>query len=98
MPKSSRDGMGEIASRPAPYPRPAPELASLRPPAVRPERAEASLRSLGASLGARPPPEPRARSLSSTGTCTRRCVVNRLRACCRTSGDHAWKGTFPCTR
>ena len=55
MPKSSREGMGMTTSRagPPPCPRPAPELASLRP--ERPERWEASLRSLPASLGARPP-------------------------------------------
>ena len=82
MPKSSRDGMGTITSRPAACPRPAPELASLRPPAVRPRRTEASLRSLAASLGARPPPVLRAASLSSSGTCTRWCGVNRRRAWC----------------
>ena len=59
VPKSSRDGMGMITSRLAPCPRPAPELASLRPPAAHPGRAHASLRSLGASLRARPAPEPR---------------------------------------
>ena len=51
------------------------------------------MRFLGAWLGPGPALEPRAHSLSSTGTCTRSCGVNRLRACSRTSGDHAWKGT-----
>ena len=96
MPESSRDGMGTgtITSRPAPCPRPAPELDSLRPRAVRPQRAEASLRSMAAWLGACPPPEPWAASLSSPGTCTRWCGVNRRRAWCGISGDHAWNGTY----
>ena len=42
MPKSSRDGMGTTTSRLAACPHPAPDLASLRPRAVRPERPEPS--------------------------------------------------------
>ena len=34
MPKSSRDGMGTITSRPAACPRPTPELAWLQPPRI----------------------------------------------------------------
>ena len=34
-----------------------------------------------------------ARSLSSHGTCTRWCSVNRRRAWCHISGDHTWNGT-----
>ena len=94
VPESSRDGMGTITSRPVPYPRPPPEVASLRPPQVRPERADASLRSLEASLGARPPAVPWAASLSSPCTCTRWCGVHRRRAWCRISGDHTWNGTY----
>ena len=54
VPKSSRDGIGISTSRPAPCPLPAPELASLWSPALRPERAEPLLRSLQSSLAARP--------------------------------------------
>ena len=55
MPKSLWDGMGTATSRTA---CPAPELASLWPRVVRPEHREPSLRSLPASLGARPRPVP----------------------------------------
>ena len=91
MPKSSRDGMGTTTSRMA---CPAPELASLWHPAVRPERREPSLRSLPASLGARPPPVPRAGSLACSGAYTRGRGVNGLRLWCRMSGDHAWNETY----
>ena len=76
MPKSSRDGMGTTTSRTA---CPAPELVSMWPPAVHPEHREASLRSLPASLGARPRPLPRAASLSCSGACTRGRGMNRHR-------------------
>ena len=94
VPKSSRDGMGTITSRPAACPRPAPEVASLGPPVVRSERTEASLGSPPASLGARSSPVPRAASVSASGTCTRWCGVNRQRAWCRGSGDDVWNGTY----
>ena len=96
MPKSSPDGMHMITFRLASCPRSAPELASLWPPAVRPEHAGASLRSLSGLLGARPPGplERWARSFSSPGTCTRFCGVNPRRAWCRSFGDHAWNGTY----
>ena len=91
MPKSSRDVMGTTTSRGA---CPAPELASLWPLAVRLERRQPTLRSLPASLGARPPPKPRAGSLSWSGACTRGRGVNRRWLWCRMSGDHAWNGTY----
>ena len=84
MPKSSRDGMGTTTSRTA---CPAPELALLWPPVVRPKRRKVSLRSLPALLGARPQPVPRAASLSCSGDCTRGRGGNRRRAWWRTSGD-----------
>ena len=86
VPESWRDSMGTTTSRTA---CPAPELASLSPPAVHPERREASVRSLPAPLGARPRPVPRADSLSCSGACTRDRGANRCRVWCRTSGDQA---------
>ena len=85
------DGMGMTTSRLA---CPAPDLASLWPPAVRPERREPSLRSLPASPGARPPPVPRAGYLSCSGGCTRGRGVNPRQLWCRMSGDPAWNGTY----
>ena len=83
----SLTGHGDEHLPPGPLPTPAAELASLRSPTVRPDRAEASVRSLAVLLGAHPPLKPWARSLSLPGTCMPRCGVNRRRAWCRTSGE-----------
>ena len=68
------------------------KLPSLRTPAERPERREASLRALLASLGARPPPVPPGRSACSSGNRARGWYVRR--AWCRMSGNHAKNGTY----
>ena len=76
--------MGTTTSRGA---CPAPELASLWSPAERPERRQTSMRPLPASLGVRPPPVPPGGSPCSSGNQGR--GLNRRRAWCRMSGDHA---------
>ena len=84
VPKSSRDGIGPTTSRGA---CPAPVLASLPPPTERPERREPSLRPLPALLRVRPPPVPPGGSPCSSRK--RGPGLNRCRAWCRMSGDHA---------
>ena len=84
VPKSSRDGMGTTTSRGA---CPAPVLASLPPPAERPERREPSLRPPPASLGVRLPAVPPGGLPCSSGNWG--WGLNRRRAWCRVSGDHA---------
>ena len=98
-PNSSRDGMGTTTSRAT---CPAAVLASLPVPPERPERREPSLRTLPASLGARPPPVPTGWSPpgpSGGSACSSgnrgRGLYLRL-AWCRISGDHAMNGTCRC--
>ena len=68
--KSSRDGMAITTSRPGLRPHPPLMLAVLRSPALWSARFEHVLRSLRASLGDRPAPDPLARSPPSPVTRT----------------------------
>ena len=93
-PNSSRDGWGTTTSRAT---CPLAVLASLPP--ERRERCDPSLRTLPASLGARPPPVPAGWSPPGPSACSACSSGNRGRGVylrlvwCRISGDQAVNGT-----